>query len=671
MHKRSDVGGTTALVIVLTLVIIAVGIAFFAWAQIVGGGKELQHAIDAGNLNVAKQTLKSPDITLSDQAKEIEEFQGLTDSGNKVNLLNFNRLVAKTVLVALNAGDLGTPEAKAHAAEMAATLEGSGGIGFRLAQVLSSHDQLKGHFGNLSSPNSTRMLRSDGLIRDESAETGVAFMARKKAANVFFNSRQIPDSLASFLSDGNNIVEKTINGNSKKYLSGYSPFSLNGLGVQLQGVPMRPGEQPHLVSVDDFGSNSSSPLGGNGTSLIPPNSFQSGGRGREASAGSDLLSRSCAIVGCLNLDFGASMPKGYIEIDNGEAFPKYDFSGAIGGGDDIFKTLMMSPQHIDLIPTGPQAPYIGKKNKIKDLVDFVTAHASDSPRPPVPAGLLNGLDKPANLTSAQAYSLANNTVHKCTTVNSLTGGPGPFDPDCQAAFPSFQDLYGSTSGANNVTANDLMAVEAFKCFVLQVRAGFAMDGGGCGNAVAPQACSGLKHYNLNASYPPGPGGSYPAFNGPCTMSAEGTLAELLGDSNAPPSVTRDLILRMHQIKPDATDAEIQAVLGTIVPFRKTSYIYMNASGSLVLSATKPTPLTTVSPDGNQNDFSTGTVDLNGRIVNVPGEEGYPNPWDCPPPQPGQANNAGQWWPSSGYHNLLGKLKFKNCASGGGNWCCPC
>ncbi len=670
MNKRSDAGGVTALVIALTLIVVFVGVAFFFWIQIIGGGKELQHAIDAGNLNVAKQVLKSPDITLSDPVKEVAEFQGLLDPGSKVNLLNFNRLVAKTVLVTLNAADLGTEEAKAHARQLAELLEGEGGIGARLAAQLSKHDELKGHFSLLSSPNSTRMLRNDGSIRDEASETNSSFMARRKAANVFFKTEQVPASVAAFLADANNIVEKVANGSRKKYLSGYNNINLSLPGVVLQGVPLRPGEQPHLVSVDDFGSNAGSPLGSGGASRIPPNSFQSGGKGKESSSGADILTRSCAIVGTLNMEFGASIPSGYIEIDNGESFPKIDFNGNVGGGEDIFTTLMMQPEHLDLVTGGPKAPYIGKTDKVQAVIDYVEAHKSDTPRPQVPNNLLSGIDSPTNLSSDEAYGLVGQTVHRCTNKNSISGGPGPSDASCVANVSRFQEIYGSTTGAHSVTANDLMAVEAFKCFVLQVRA--AVDSDGCGSAVAPGQCSGLKHFNLNASYPPGPGAPYPAFSAPCVMSAEGSLDELLLDSNAPNTVRRDLTVRMHQIKPDATDSEIESVFSSKVPFRKTSYIYLDPSTkTLVLSAVKPNPLTNIDPDGNKVGFTTGEVDLNGRIVNVPGEEGYPNPWDCPPPQPGTAHNEGQWWPGTGFHNLLGKLRFRNCASGGGNWCCPC
>jgi hypothetical protein len=298
MGKRSYSGGTTALVIVLTLVIIIVGVAFFFWMKIIGGGNELQHATDSGNLNVAKQSLRSPSVPLlasgAGGINEINEFGGLTDPGstppNQIDLLIYDRLVAKAVLVAINAAAEGpntnNNQAYLNAAAINTAVEGDGGIGSRLATQLAQNSNLSGFFSNLSQANSTRMLQNDGTVTSTPNSTQVAYMARTKASNVFLaadasgNSLQIPSG-SSFFTNKNNVIQKTVNYTTKYYLTGYDNLQTGVPNVSPVTVPMRPGEQPHLVDINDFTNLVTSPLMGSSASNIPPNAFRSDGSGVE------------------------------------------------------------------------------------------------------------------------------------------------------------------------------------------------------------------------------------------------------------------------------------------------------------------------------------------------------------------------------------------------------
>ena len=378
MTKRQDSGGTTALVIVCTLVVVLVGVAFFVWMKIIGGGKELQHATDSGNLNVAKQALKSPGIALS-SADESNEFGDLVDpSTGQVDLLAYDRLVGKCVLVALNASAEGSDEARTNAEKILAMVEGTNGIGSRLASQLSQHNNTSGFFTDMTSKASTRMLQSDGQVQANAEETAVSFMARQKASNVFIDGQQVPPEVQDFLSNSNNIVKK----NNKQYIAGYTPLAITNLpSVQAQAVPMRPGEQPHLVNVDDFHNLNQSPLGGN-SSFIPPNAFRSGGSSIEGNAtNANLKMRSCAIVGTLNQDFPVSIPRGYIKIDNTGSM---DFSGTTGGGQTALANILMQPSYVGLV-NGPSGDVFGKPGTVEGVLDFVNQHKSDNPQPPVPA----------------------------------------------------------------------------------------------------------------------------------------------------------------------------------------------------------------------------------------------------------------------------------------------
>lgn len=190
-----------------------------------------------------------------------------------------------------------------------------------------------------------------------------------------------------------------------------------------------------------------------------------------------------------------------------------------------------------------------------------------------------------------------------------------------------------------------------------------MGSDGCGSAAAPQSCTGLKQFDIHGSYCL-----------PCNFASTGTLTQLLSEAPGAAGLSDDLTVRMYQIKPTASAAEIASVLNSPVAFGQVSYIYQQGGpgGNLVLSTSPPGfPINAAAqPDGAQRVFDTGLVNLNGTIVNVPECEGYPNPWDCPA-VPANGQNKILWTPSSGFNNFLGILRFMNCASGGGDWCCPC
>lgn len=659
MKKSREQGATLALVIVLTFVIVLIGVGFFFLSRIIGGGKELQHATDSGNLNVAREVLRRPGIPLAG-GNETNEFGNLTDPvTGQVNLLTFNRLVGKAVLIAANASAEGTTQAGLNAANVVNMIEGPGGIGGRLMNRISTHSQISNFFDSLSTSNSTRMLKNQGdnsQIQGVSQETKVSYMARNGASNAFVAANQIPAG-SGFSFSAPNVISKTVNGVPRIYLAGYVPLATGLALVQPMAVPVRPGEQPHLVAENDFNNNSNSPLPGGASSLIPPNTFHSAGQAQESmQTMANLRMRSSAIVGALNVDFPASIPRGFIVVNNTGSM---SFSGNIGGGNNIFGNQMMAPNYIEVATLPDGTPVISENAQALEAIKtFVNAN----PGANVPSNLASQIDSPSSPTQSQLQQLGSANISHCDNTNSFAGG----DPNCVNNLPTFQQLYGSVDSGGNVNVNGLMAVEQFKCFILQVRAGFAIDGGGCAMANAPAACTGLKSYNHAAQYCL-----------PCNFGSVGTLRALLSQSSGS-GLESDLRVRMMQIKPTAQDGEIESVLNCAVPFGRMSYIYMNASGNLVLDSNYPSlypvpPLVPGTlPDGPTRTLTSGNFNLNGTIVNVPGNscEGYPNPWDCPA-VPAEGEDKVTWTPSSGFRNLLGILQFQNCAHGGGNWCCPC
>ncbi|MBX9569910.1 MAG: hypothetical protein K2X77_13515 [Candidatus Obscuribacterales bacterium] len=351
MSQRKKDGATLALVIILAFVLIIVGGCFFVWQLLVGGGKELQHATDSGNLNVAKQALITPDVVVPDSDSPFtntnlrKEFEEVLEGGTKVNLLNFNRLVAKAVLAQLNAQAEGTAQAKANAIALTQAVYD---LGSQLQSKLDSSSSLKGHFEQLSNSNSVRMLQhptqtsAANAVAHRDAEYQTSYMARGKASNVYFEKGAFPPSAplpdSDMVADAGNKV--------KTYLKGYSAISSasNLVGCPTTwAVPLRPGEQPHLVSVDDFTSKVAPPF----PNAIA-NSFKSGGSASFIRTGSDLELRSCAIVGVLEKVFPAIQSGGTIIVDNAGR----SFSGDIDdpGNSELFKPggKLMSPKGVDV-----------------------------------------------------------------------------------------------------------------------------------------------------------------------------------------------------------------------------------------------------------------------------------------------------------------------------------
>ena len=118
MSRRTRKGAVLALVIVTALVLAILGVGLIFFIMQLGGGQELQHATDAGNLNVAKQVLRRPGTALL-SGDELNIFGDTDDPDtSEVNLLTFNKVVAEAFLINANAQALGTANAQTHNQQM-------------------------------------------------------------------------------------------------------------------------------------------------------------------------------------------------------------------------------------------------------------------------------------------------------------------------------------------------------------------------------------------------------------------------------------------------------------------------------------------------------------------------------------------------------------------------
>jgi hypothetical protein len=662
-------------------VLVILGLGLLLMIMQLGGGQELQHATDAGNLNVAKQVLRHPGTQLQ-TGDEMNHFGDSDDQDTgEVNLLTFNKLVAQTYLVNANAQAIGTANAVQHANQMMELLEG---ISNRLNDQLSNSSNFDSHFGNVAQNHAMRMFESaSNPVFHVGTEHAISLMARGAATNVFLETNQILNG-GPALDDGNST---TVSGQpaGRRFLRGYTRLASNG-GEGVWGVPLRPGLPPHLVSQRNFNSDQAR---GSIPAFVPPNAYRSAGRAQDKTA-SAQNSRALAmsLVGSLDSQFAGDIRRGVIVVDNTGSLSGTQY----GGGFDIWQDKLMSPNYVEVLGgnanTGLIADQSGGGNTLSDVKNFVDSNYSalTSGDTATQAQLANqlssaGVDSWGNYTanpSALSQDPAfinfvhNSGVTKCTngSTSHAQGAPPATTMTSDGGNPCNLDKFISTygqpgdPGATGNPVNNLMAVEKYHLDICAERA----SGSECAIINANANNTGLKYYRRNDCG--------------LTEIREGRLSELLrqtrATTNGSDGIVPALKTYMRQMKPGVSNDEINNALNSFVAFNRVSYIYLNPSTSTIVLSTSlpPWPLPDLNapganlPDGDPQNYSSGAFSLD-EITNCSGECGYPHPWDCPLDSQATGTDSSVWTPSSGFRNILGVLKLRNRAAGGGQFCCPC
>jgi hypothetical protein len=412
MRYRTASGATLALVAACALVIVIIGVAFFFLMRIIGGGRELQHAVDAGNLNIAKQLLAAPGVnssgmgSLSETNPDEAQFIGVGDSSraNTINLNCINRVFAQTMLVAANAramheegSNTGLTDTHARAVEDAAEL-----IGQRLAQSLADKNAVTAAFGGVTASNSIRMLKGGAQNPSDldHAEHAVSFTDRGAASNVKILDTQIPGNIRTNI--WNPIKSaRTINiAGEGDYLRGYVD-GINLLDRNVYFVPLKdssdPGSasrfrnsQPHLIQRSTFQDQQATTAGpAFGWTNPVPNSFLDRADTQEIRSATTAKLASCALSQSLQPPggFTAAIPRGFIRIRNQPCPNSGNFSSG-SNGQDIFVWLMNNPQ-VYGIGTGAKHFESSPGDNLNDIVQ-----ANQNGQTPDPAKC-NALTPPA------------------------------------------------------------------------------------------------------------------------------------------------------------------------------------------------------------------------------------------------------------------------------------
>ncbi|MCC7528002.1 MAG: hypothetical protein IT342_05730 [Candidatus Melainabacteria bacterium] len=334
MKLRRRRGATLGLVAVIVLFIAILGIGFFFLSKIMGGGREVANATDAGAMNVAKRALMEPTVN----APANDEFDGLgvdTATGipnntGTINLLAYNRAAGRALLVALNARAIG-PASSALAGSVIDKLET---LGRNLQNQLNGGGLLPGYFDNMAAAQNVKMMGPTSDVK-LSMNIQPAWMIHQDANNTQKTNVYIDESVISMM--GNPTVTSLYqattvvspNGIKSKGSWPQGAFSSkrdhnfvraydrnmtlsNYLDKAILGAAVGPQDRAHLVHLGQF-DNCATAVG-----YAPPNSWktQSQSQNTNKNQGNFGGAVACAVVGSLNAEYEACIPRGYVRILN-------------------------------------------------------------------------------------------------------------------------------------------------------------------------------------------------------------------------------------------------------------------------------------------------------------------------------------------------------------------
>lgn len=364
---RENRAATLGLAIVFILAMTVIGLAVVSLVSLLGGGEQMQRATDAGNLSLARSVLVKVAVPISDSGDE-EQFNGVTEHTNGgsgvINLRNFNRAMAQSMLVSLNANKINQDGLDFGAASNAQKLSSTVQIiGNRLAQQLAKPAAVQDFFNAVAKLNPTKEF-GDKTI-NAVGNPQVSFLERTGASNVSLSLEQIPDY--DFSSNSSKLYKDKISAwvttvssasnNNALYLKGYVDGMTPGNSLpNSYFVPLRPGARPHLVPQLEFenGKKQSSAPNPFAWSLPVPNaiSIQAQSTSEQGYQGNFA---ACALIEPIDgAGFQASIPHGFIRLQNGASSPT---TGVAAGQKDVFVFTMDNPQFYPVDNNGTPLPY--------------------------------------------------------------------------------------------------------------------------------------------------------------------------------------------------------------------------------------------------------------------------------------------------------------------------
>jgi hypothetical protein len=379
-HKR---GGTMGLVAAVALMLVFVGFCIYWVAQILGGGKQVANATDAGAITAAKELeAVTVDVTTVPGLIGIPvELEGLgvdTKSGapsstsNQYNLYAYNRAVGAAILMCANAEAEGTPAAIANATTIVQNLQA---IGSALTTAMNSslasttapsvlnafQTTAYSNNVNMMGPGAGSLATVTGITPGWVGSTDAAGNQTGKA-NVYFNSATVGTFIGPYLppmasggvtSNTSATYSGTLSGDQTgdPFVAGYTKIDYtSGIGggppipgAAFYAVAVNPDQYPHLVDVNRF-SNGTSPPGG--ATNVPFNAIQGQTQTQETSKTNMFASAlASAVIGTSNNMYPVTMGHGFILLSNDHSY-KYNAIQADGAAN------IANPPALDEWPAG-------------------------------------------------------------------------------------------------------------------------------------------------------------------------------------------------------------------------------------------------------------------------------------------------------------------------------
>jgi hypothetical protein len=724
MIRRRRNGATLGLVAVCILVIAVIGVGIYFLTKILGGGREIANATDAGTLNVAKHIIRDARVPTPIEFEDCEYPLGC----KYINLLTYNRCVAKAIMIAMNASNMTGPGPyKTNANKMLDDLQATGTL------LATQIRQANPYFDDVI--NNVRMA-SNSTVKD-GGQCNVAYMKAKGPTNIFFNSDQIAGvtvPISQTTISPKNELLYVATGTGTGYVAGYAPITV--LGRTIYGVPVFPQQNPHLVSFWDF-AKANAAFG-----AAPPNAVQLGGNAIEMKTGLLTGAVACAIVGAVELgtpgsggtnvgqallgsgfQFPAAASYGYMEFGNYPANgkpPGYDASDYTS---NIFNNeLFLNPLFSAGGNNGNQSTQVMFATDSGTYSGWLAWAQHNQNANPFPDPTYNNGQYPGGTVYFGAYNADLNPGYSAgnppgQSIAKLMAKMSPADLNaactlqlrfvqglvgpCVAALPAMELTFKhkkpwpTPKGAQNFSQADWAKAD----LLTQFEGTVPTNAGGYSNHALVDLTSGPPASGLGiypsalvpGKVPPAPPNMpVPQYNLP--LQSPGTIYELIRAVQDPatcmPQTIKEITLRCKQIQPKTTDTQVCCGVGSLLNSQKLPmatagpsptwlnanklYIYLpngDLNRDLILSGVEPPRLTKSAPDGCcsapniSNPCYVNQYPLNGTIVDAEHDQ---NVHLQPYLQIGgnlEAIDHADWQPGTGADNNFGRMTFQEIGIG--------
>lgn len=721
-------GATLGLIAVCVLVLAVLGAGFFFLIRIMGGGREIANASDAGALNLAKQALLDPakSLTAFGNPDIATNFAVYGDPGTQVSLLNYNRLVVHAALVALNARAEGTAQAAQNAKRVHTALNE---VAQFLRQGLESEEKMGAHFTNLANANNIKMLGGNSISL---RQYDVSYMKRGGASNISIDSSVLQAAGAQGqlpVSAGLNVAS-----NGHPFLAGYSPFTVTVSGgdkLTFCAVPVCPNDRPHLVRYGDFESLKSDDFAvatGLPEETLPPNSFQAAGQSREEKSKTMAGAVAAAIVGCHDRIYSATMQYGYLIVKNGPSAPgpkgpigmkeKDVFCHALAAtgihstgidADDFFCeggiAFTCKAEDMDFVnerfAAQTQLPVFDNCNNFVDMWQAMNELKTTNPtdyNKLIQQNIPNRAKSVSKIFHRDGTPITESDLALITKKANLWcywssyGDGGLNEEKCTALLPAFKKAFGqfgSTDNSPNLNSGEgFTAVEQLKVDVMSARYKSQNDCKACLNVEKPPK-TGLKWFDHNKSYP-APTNPYNFGVSKTPFDYLDEIDKVQGGSTAS-EIVDQMLKRCQQIRPGTSRDDLVAVLkSTKLKLGDTFYIYLDGGKFAMKGSPPPWAVASSVADGAVEEkksvyqvvgkmVDTCSFPINGSLSlqvttklppDDPNTDGFFPGWNFRVAPEIECYDAALWTPSSGFEQLLGTLEFYNSCASGGKFCQP-